>query len=102
MDWSAIMPRPRACAQRHRLATLASGLIEPGWRNWQTRRSQKPLGASPWGFDSPSRHHFKASRGPDSPAEPATAAAGRLLKRHVGRSEMRRRKRLLLIALGIA
>src|SRR5947209_16880308 len=29
----------------------------PGWRNRQTRRSQKPLPARAWGFESPSRHH---------------------------------------------
>ena len=29
----------------------------PGWRNWQTQRTQNPPGFGPWGFDSPSRHH---------------------------------------------
>src|SRR3989338_9217420 len=28
----------------------------PRWRNRYTRRSQKPLGASPWEFESPTRH----------------------------------------------
>src|ERR1700684_2384207 len=28
----------------------------PGWRNWQTQRTQNPPGFGPWGFDSPSRH----------------------------------------------
>src|SRR5262249_11057571 len=28
----------------------------PGWRNRQTRRSQKPFPFGGWGFDSPSRH----------------------------------------------
>src|SRR3954454_23178564 len=29
---------------------------KPGWRNWQTQRTQNPPGFGPWGFDSPSRH----------------------------------------------
>gem|GEM_PF-27726 len=32
---------------------------EPGWRNWQTQRTQNPPGFGPWGFDSPSRHQIK-------------------------------------------
>ncbi len=36
-----------------RLVCLAS---TPGWRNWQTQRTQNPPGFGPWGFDSPSRH----------------------------------------------
>ena len=32
---------------------------EPGWRNWQTQRTQNPPGFGPWGFDSPSRHQLK-------------------------------------------
>ena len=28
----------------------------PGWRNWQTQRTQNPPGFGPWGFDPPSRH----------------------------------------------
>jgi hypothetical protein len=31
--------------------------VEPGWRNWQTQRTQNPPDFGPWGFDSPSRHH---------------------------------------------
>jgi hypothetical protein len=31
----------------------------PGWRNWQTQRTQNPPTFGSWGFDSPSRHHFK-------------------------------------------
>jgi hypothetical protein len=30
--------------------------LAPRWRNRQTRRSQKPLPARAWGFESPSRH----------------------------------------------
>src|ERR1700704_4106011 len=29
---------------------------EPGWRNWQTQRTQNPPTFGSWGFDSPSRH----------------------------------------------
>ena len=32
----------------------------PGWRNWQTQRTQNPPGFGPWGFDSPSRHQPKS------------------------------------------
>jgi hypothetical protein len=31
----------------------------PGWRNWQTQRTQNPPRATSWGFDSPSRHQSK-------------------------------------------
>ena len=34
----------------------------PGWRNWQTQRTQNPPGFGPWGFDSPSRHHDFAAQ----------------------------------------
>ena len=34
-------------------------LLRPGWRNWQTQRTQNPPTFGSWGFDSPSRHHFK-------------------------------------------
>jgi hypothetical protein len=32
----------------------------PGWRNWQTQRTQNPPTFGSWGFDSPSRHHSKS------------------------------------------
>ena len=32
-------------------------LPKPGWRNWQTQRTQNPPRATSWGFDPPSRHH---------------------------------------------
>ena len=35
-------------------ATLQTG--QPGWRNWQTQRTQNPPRATSWGFDPPSRH----------------------------------------------
>lgn len=28
----------------------------PGWRNWQTQRTQNPPTFGSWGFDPPSRH----------------------------------------------
>ena len=31
----------------------------PGWRNWQTRRTQNPVPAREWGFDSLPRHQIK-------------------------------------------
>jgi hypothetical protein len=49
----------QGCTLRRRPATLSCGLPKPGWRNWQTRRSQKPLSASSWGFDPPSRHQLR-------------------------------------------
>src|SRR5579859_3912412 len=33
----------------------------PGWRNWQTQRTQNPPGFGPWGFNSPSRHHISVA-----------------------------------------
>src|ERR1700744_537200 len=37
---------------------LASAIsaTRPGWRNWQTQRTQNPPRATSWGFDPPSRH----------------------------------------------
>ncbi len=34
----------------------------PGWRNWQTQRTQNPPRATSWGFDPPSRHQDKSLR----------------------------------------
>src|SRR6266853_6645052 len=36
--------------------------VEPGWRNWQTQRTQNPPTFGSWGFDSPSRHHAVLQR----------------------------------------
>jgi hypothetical protein len=36
--------------------------LEPGWRNWQTQRTQNPPTFGSWGFDPPSRHHSKKPR----------------------------------------
>ncbi len=30
--------------------------LQPGWRNWQTQRTQNPPTFGSWGFDPPSRH----------------------------------------------
>jgi hypothetical protein len=30
----------------------------PVWWNWQTRRTQNPVPAREWEFDSPHRHHI--------------------------------------------
>ncbi len=35
----------------------------PGWRNWQTRRTQNPVLAREWEFDPPSGHHHFDSCG---------------------------------------
>jgi hypothetical protein len=32
--------------------------LKPGWRNWQTQRTQNPPTARSWGFDPPSRHQI--------------------------------------------
>ena len=32
--------------------------FQPGWRNWQTQRTQNPPRATSWGFDPPSRHQL--------------------------------------------
>jgi hypothetical protein len=42
-----------------KLFFLAVLCTRPGWRNWQTQRTQNPPGFGPWGFDSPSRHQRK-------------------------------------------
>src|SRR5262249_23080221 len=42
---------------------VLSSETAPGWRNRQTRRSQKPFPARGWGFDSPSRHQRRFFRG---------------------------------------
>ena len=43
----------------HKQVVKPSTCIEPGWRNWQTQRTQNPPTFGSWGFDSPSRHHLK-------------------------------------------
>jgi hypothetical protein len=37
-------------------SVLCTHCAEPGWRNWQTQRTQNPPRATSWGFDPPSRH----------------------------------------------
>jgi hypothetical protein len=51
----------------------------PGWRNWQTQRTQNPPTFGSWGFDSPSRHQPKGPQnkrlaGASSPHEMHSAA----------------------------
>ena len=38
-------------------------MIRPGWRNWQTRRTQNPVLAREWEFDPPSGHHGPPANG---------------------------------------
>ena len=45
----------RTCPVRYFLGSHPSH--KPGWRNWQTQRTQNPPIARSWGFDPPSRHH---------------------------------------------
>ena len=54
---------PSDRAQTHRggpgnspLAAHSPQGHRPGWRNWQTQRTQNPPRATSWGFDPPSRH----------------------------------------------
>ena len=72
------------------LLYLLSHPCMPGWRNWQTQRTQNPPGFGPWGFDSPSRHqtffvatlqtaykfsyHFRSYRSRDSGLSACPAA----------------------------
>ena len=37
---------------------VAEAADEPKWRNWQTRYVQDVVGATPWEFKSPLRHHI--------------------------------------------
>jgi hypothetical protein len=41
-----------------RLSKLNDLRDVPGWRNWQTQRTQNPPIARSWGFDPPSRHQL--------------------------------------------
>ena len=46
------------CAILRLFRTESIYISEPGWRNWQTQRTQNPPIARSWGFDSPSRHQL--------------------------------------------
>ena len=48
-----------AGAVKPRTVTKSLAFLRPGWRNWQTQRTQNPPGFGPWGFDSPSRHQLQ-------------------------------------------
>ena len=50
--WGMSFPRVRPLGVRVKLAVRPS----PGWRNWQTQRTQNPPIFGSWGFDPPSRH----------------------------------------------
>src|ERR1700691_898585 len=45
----------QVCCARVKLGAVSA----PGWRNWQTQRTQNPPRATSWGFDPPSRHQDK-------------------------------------------
>src|SRR5712691_9592312 len=75
--WSPIPPMPRPQRPLTRRGGQVSGqrgrdfnpepplqcLFKPKWRNWQTRRTQNPVGESPCGFESHLRHRAVGSRG---------------------------------------
>ena len=46
----------RAIFQVRGVRVKLTAASEPGWRNWQTQRTQNPPRATSWGFDPPSRH----------------------------------------------
>ena len=53
--------------ERHRPLVLEEAYTNqmnrgvPGWRNWQTRRTQNPVLAREWEFDPPSGHQERAT-----------------------------------------
>src|ERR1035438_8834728 len=56
--------RDRCCSEKRSYPFKVEWFesFTPGWRNWQTQRTQNPPGFGPWGFDSPSRHqHLQAT-----------------------------------------
>src|SRR6266700_5329860 len=49
----SVRPRIRALASNEALCdTLKAHPPLPGWRNWQTQRTQNPSKATSWGFNS--------------------------------------------------
>lgn len=50
--------RPQGCRARLTMASTPDEAAshKPGWRNWQTQRTQNPPIFGSWGFDPPSRH----------------------------------------------
>src|SRR5207302_11017522 len=65
----------------HRVIQLESSRGSPGWRNWQTRRTQNPVGATPSEFDSRPGHQYAPRAIPTLPARHSRAA---LAVRHGG------------------
>ena len=65
----------------NRLCNTEFALLLPGWRNWQTQRTQNPPTARSWGFDSPSRHQgsqpLYKKRSPDKTGRCQVVVAGR-------------------------
>ncbi len=47
----------------------------PGWRNWQTRRTQNPVLAREWEFDPPSGHQSSCSLRSAHDASPGSSHA---------------------------
>jgi hypothetical protein len=47
----------------HQLSLIFRKSSEPGWRNWQTQRTQNPPTFGSWGFNSPSRHQPQSPHG---------------------------------------
>src|SRR6266496_3296099 len=58
-------------------------LCSPGWRNWQTQRTQNPPGFGPWGFNSPSRHQPQITRKREFTREASAWADGVILRRQL-------------------
>lgn len=53
-DASHLTNAPASTIIRH---VVANAAYKPKWRNWQTRYVQGVVGATPWEFKSPLRHH---------------------------------------------
>src|ERR1700733_2187332 len=58
-DWFGLCDTEREGYGCRPSIKLSGELVAPGWRNWQTQRTQNPPRATSWGFDPPSRHHLK-------------------------------------------
>ena len=62
-EWERTVPAPGWQIAVSLCDTLGAPLhARPGWRNWQTQRTQNPPSFGSWGFDPPSRHQTKASK----------------------------------------
>src|ERR1700733_8001415 len=54
-DWFGLCDTEREGYGCRPSIKLSGELVAPGWRNWQTQRTQNPPRATSWGFDPPSR-----------------------------------------------